>query len=127
MYVSNHSCDFFFGQILTSWSPQRTQKHQLEVMKIGISSGQQLLLSSNVDEEFVTWNGSKNQLHSLFNMKCNRHHHPSIRIKTSIGSNIHFIDANLSHKNEILYTKVSLFKCHSEHINPQYSFCSIMF
>jgi hypothetical protein len=59
-----------------------------------------------LDEGFLTWNGSENQLRLLFDMTANKHHHPSIRINTTIGSTVHFVDAYLSHDNGLLYTKV---------------------
>jgi hypothetical protein len=34
------------------------------------------------------------------------HHHRSIHIHTSISTNVHFMDANLSHKNGELHTKI---------------------
>ena len=39
-------------------------------------------------------------------MSTNVHHHPSIRINTTIGSAVHFVDAYLSHDNGVLHTKV---------------------
>jgi hypothetical protein len=61
----------------------------------------------HLDEGFLTWNGSEHQLHALFEMPINvHHHHPSIRINTTIGSAVHYIDAYLSHENGVLNTKV---------------------
>ena len=61
----------------------------------------------HLDEGFLTWNGSENQLKTLFDMPNDvRQHHPSIRINTTIGSAVHFVDAELSHDNGVLKTKV---------------------
>jgi hypothetical protein len=60
-----------------------------------------------LDEGFLTWNGSENQLRSLFDMSTNvHHHHHAMRINTTIGSTVHFVDACLSHDHGELTTKV---------------------
>ena len=61
----------------------------------------------HLDEGFLTWNGSEHQLRALFEMPATvRQHHPSIRINTTIGSTVHFLDAYLSHENGVMNTKV---------------------
>ncbi len=65
-----------------------------------------LIINRHLDEGFLTWNGSENQLRSLFDMSTHVRHHSSMRINTTIGSTVHFVDAYLSHDNGVLNTKV---------------------
>ena len=60
----------------------------------------------HLDEGFLTWNGTENQLRALFDVTTSAHHHPCIRINTAIGSTAHFVDAYLSHDNGVLNTRV---------------------
>jgi hypothetical protein len=51
-------------------------------------------------------------------MTANKHHHPSIRINTTIGSTVHFVDAYLSHENGLLHTKVYRYPNTNENTLP---------
>lgn len=68
-----------------------------------------IYLYRHLDEVFLTWNGSEIDLHALFDMpsnKCPSPAHLSIRLNTSIGRTVHFMNTYLSHNNGILHTKV---------------------
>ena len=50
------------------------------------------------DDLFLTWNGSIDQLRSLFDTP--------IRMSPSIGTTVHFFDVDISHDNGVLCTKL---------------------
>ena len=84
----------------------------------------------HLDEVFLTWNGSKKHLRTLFHLTANHAdycHHPSMRLRPCIEHTVRFDDAHLSHHQGKLCTKIyhyasvnldGLFHIHHE---PAYS------
>jgi len=59
------------------------------------------------DEVFLTWNGSRKELRSLLQATIKKQQSSSIKIKTSIGYKINYIDAQICHINGNLQTKIN--------------------
>ena len=59
------------------------------------------------DKVFLTWNGSKTELRSLLHATANKKQPSSIQITTSIGNQINYMDAQISHINGSLQTKIN--------------------
>ena len=72
--------------------------HCLPGLITALSNSKHELLARCRDDLLLTWNGSIDQLRSLFNTP--------IRISPSMGTTVHFLDVELSHVNGVLHTKL---------------------
>ena len=72
-------------------------------------------LDRSQDELFLTWNRSADELRLLFDPpKTDDEEHQRMPIIPSIGTMFHFLDAELSHDQGILYSKIY----HNSMIDP---------
>ena len=58
-----------------------------------------------LNEIFLTWNESRDQLHDL--IATIHQHHPDIRMVTTVNDNINFLDVHISHIDGALKTHVA--------------------
>ena len=67
-----------------------------------------------IDEIFLTWNEPENELQSFIEMAINKKY-PTLSITTSIGKKVNYLDAQISHINGQLRTKIN----HDKDVQPR--------